>query len=353
MGGDEFGIILPSTSREEASAIAENVRLAVRNFRLLLAGEVVGTTTSIGLCIFPEHGESVEEVLSNVDLAVYRAKLTRDRVCVYSPELDSRQFLRSQRLWEQKLRDALDNGSLTLYAQPIECLRSGTRHYELLLRLVDGDRIIGPSDFLPQAERTGLIHEIDRWVIGNAVELLRAHEDEDLIFTINLSSRAFVDDELLPFIQDRLNQAEVNPRRLVFEVSESSVLGNLESAQHFIRSLQDAGCAFAIDDFGAGFSSFTNLKQLPVEYLKIDGSLVLNMTKDPVDQRLVKAIVDVARELGMKTIAEFVADEETVRLLRSLGVDYGQGLRFGLPRPVPAAIATNEASLQDLLAAAG
>jgi EAL domain-containing protein (putative c-di-GMP-specific phosphodiesterase class I) len=318
---------------------------------LELAGELVGTTTSIGVCVIPEHGASVEQVLSNVDLAVYRAKITRDRVCVYSPDLDSRQLLVSQRLWEQKLRHALDNGSLTLYAQPIECLGSGVRHYELLLRLVDGDRVIGPSDFLPQAERTGLIHEIDRWVIGNAVELLRAYEVNGPVFSINLSARAFVDEELLPYIQDRLSEAHVDPKRLVFEVSESSVLGNVESAQHFIRSLQDAGCAFAIDDFGAGFSSFTNLKQLPVEYLKIDGSLVMNMTTDPVDQRLVKAIVDVAKELGMKTIAEFVGDEETVRLLRKLGVDYGQGAHFGLPLPLPEALTM--AITPEVIAAAG
>jgi EAL domain-containing protein (putative c-di-GMP-specific phosphodiesterase class I) len=202
--------------------------------------------------------------------------------------------------------------------------------------MTDGSELVLPGAFLETAERTGLIQDIDRWVVKRAIELLARNEiaDQDVRLEVNLSGKAFADAELLPMIQRELLATNIDPSRLVLEVTETAAIANIDEAQKFLRTLRGMGCGFALDDFGVGFSSFSHLKHLPVDYLKIDGSFIRDLSRNTVDQHLVRAIVGVARGLGKRTIAEFVADEDTLRLLREYGVDYGQGFHIAEPGPL-------------------
>ncbi|HJW85513.1 MAG TPA: EAL domain-containing protein [Candidatus Brocadiaceae bacterium] len=206
--------------------------------------------------------------------------------------------------------------------------------YEALLRMVDTDgKIIPPMDFLGFAERSVIIHDIDRWVVRHAISLIAEQKAffADKHLEINLSGRSFADEGLLPFIKEALLTSAIDPRKLVFEITETSVITNIREAQHFISTLESMGCHFALDDFGKGFSSFEYLKCLPVEFLKIDGSFISNLAHDMVDRQLVKAMVVMAHELGKQVTAEFVSDEKTLQLLKEYGVDYAQGYHIGKP----------------------
>jgi EAL domain-containing protein (putative c-di-GMP-specific phosphodiesterase class I) len=240
-------------------------------------------------------------------------------------------------VWKQRIVDALERDRFVLYAQPIVSVRTrGVHEYELLLRMLDDDgRALLPVEFIGVAERFGLITEIDRWVVRQAVRLLgdQGRLGAQTRLAVNLSGHAFEDAELLPLIRRELAVRNVRPDFLTLEVTETAAIADMDRAEMFIGSLKKLGCRFALDDFGVGFSSFSHLKQLPVDYLKIDGSFIRELPSDEADQHLVRAMVDVARGLGKETIAEFVQDEATMKLLQELGVDYGQGFYLGRPSP--------------------
>ncbi len=225
-----------------------------------------------------------------------------------------------------------------MHAQPIVNLKTGLpEQYELLLRIQNDDGSLAlPGSFLGVAERFGLIRDIDRQVVQRAIRLLATIDERapGARLSVNLSGRAFADDQLVPFVRRELSSAGVAPSRLVLEITETAAIRDLSQAQKFVRSLKGLGCQFALDDFGVGFASFSHLKHLPVDYVKIDGSFIRHLTRDEVDQHVVRALVEVANGLGCATVAEFVTDEETVRLLQTLGVDYGQGFYLGEPAPV-------------------
>jgi EAL domain-containing protein (putative c-di-GMP-specific phosphodiesterase class I) len=216
----------------------------------------------------------------------------------------------------------------------------GVSHGELLLRMRgDGGKLIAPGAFLPAAERFGLIHAIDHWVVREAIRLLGADDGTRLV-GVNLSGESVVGDpELLSTIEQELDAAAVDPSKLIFEVTETAAIANMPEATSFAKGLTDLGCSLALDDFGTGFGSFYYLKHLPVRYLKLDGEFIQNLPRSHVDEPMVRAIVGVARGLGIKTVAESVADDETIRLLQEQGVDYAQGFHVGRPAPI-AAIAT-------------
>jgi EAL domain-containing protein (putative c-di-GMP-specific phosphodiesterase class I) len=288
---------------------------------------------------FPDHGGTVDDLLRNAGLAIYEAKAAGgNRARVYDPESHAQALTGARLVWKERISGALEEDRFLLYCQPIVDLRTGDLfEYEALLRMVDEDgQILAPTAFLDVAERFGLIGDIDRWVVRRAIGLLADHQraGRAIRLSVNLSGKAFDDAELLRLIRRELAAAGVDPR-LTLEVTETAAIADLDRAQEFISSLKELGCRFALDDFGVGFSSFSQLKHLPVDYLKIDGSFVRDLPRDEVDQRLVKTMVDLARALGRQTIAEFVQDEETVQLLRALGADYGQGNHLG--QPVPAA----------------
>ena len=335
LGGDEFAIILPYVTASQAEAIAKQLMKMIECRDFTEEGQPVSVTFSTGIALFPAHGNTVEELLTNADLAMYRAKEKgRNLACVYTPEQKSQ--IESRVLWEKRIRAALKQDQFALYLQPILDLQQNCIvGHEALLRMMDTDgKEILPSNFLEIAERFGLIRDIDRWVVHKAISIIQKlqHEGKPAYLEVNLSGSSFSDIELLSTINEELSATKIDPKNLTFEITESSLVENMATAQHFIATLKASGCNFALDDFGIGFSSFNYLKYLPVDYLKIDGSFIQNLSNNQVDQHLVKAIVEVARGLGKKTIAEFVGDKEAVRLLHEFGVDYAQGYYIGKPR---------------------
>jgi EAL domain-containing protein (putative c-di-GMP-specific phosphodiesterase class I) len=248
-----------------------------------------------------------------------------------------------RRPWLGRLRDALAAEDFVLHYQPIVSLRSGrVSHHEALLRLADerDGSLVAPGRFLPAAERYGLIREIDRLVVDRVAGVLAGPcEGPPPTIAINLSGLSVTDGGMLTHIEQRLDAHGVDPARLVIEVTETASISDMGRAREFCAGAQALGCAIALDDFGAGFGSFQYLKQLPFRYLKIDGDFIRGLPDSPNDQLVVKALVDVVRGMGARTIAEFVGDEETQELLRTYGVDYAQGFQVGYPRPALVAVA--------------
>ncbi len=341
LGGDEFAIMLSHTHEQDAVAMASRILTAIRARPFVAGGTPIVITASVGVALFPKHADSADEILSSADLAMYQAKENgRNRVCMFEPGLDWQRAVESRVWWQHRIRLALSNDAFLLHGQPIVDVQTGAvTQYELLLRdvRIDGT-LVPPGTFLPIAERSGLIRDIDRWVVARAIDVLRRiqRNHTDLRIEVNLSAKAFDDPQLLPLIERRIEESGIDPAGLIFEVTETAAIADLDRARAFIETLKRLGCMFALDDFGVGFSSFAYLKYLPVDYLKIDGSFVRDLMQNEVDQHLVQAIVTVARALGKKTIAEYVPDRETLDLLRRYGVDFAQGFGIGEPAPLPA-----------------
>jgi EAL domain-containing protein (putative c-di-GMP-specific phosphodiesterase class I) len=246
--------------------------------------------------------------------------------------------------WVARIRAALDDGRLTLHAQPVvETTSRHTTQHELLVRMIDTDgSLVPPAQFLPIAERFGLIREIDRWVVTETIAILRRQRElgRKPTVEINLSGQSLGDTGLAAHIGSKLRAAQVDPGQLVFEVTETTAIGNIAAARDFARQLARLGCRFALDDFGAGFGSFYYLKHLPFDYIKIDGEFVRNCTVDVTDRLVIRAVIKLAQGMGTRTIAEFVGDEKTFATVAALGVDYAQGFHLGKPAPVESAFGT-------------
>jgi diguanylate cyclase (GGDEF)-like protein/PAS domain S-box-containing protein len=339
LGGDEFAILLPHIDAEQAQAVAADLLDAIRNHTFAVGGAPLRITASIGIAVFPDQAGSAGEYLSRADLAMYRAKDEgRDRACLFTPDGDWQAQIESRIGWHQRVREALEKDRFVLHAQPIMDLADGRiSQYELLLRLDGGGgEFVLPGVFLDIAERSGLIQEIDRWVVRRAIRLIAEYRSvaKEVRLEVNVSAKAFADQELLQLIQRELIATRIDPASLILEVTETAAISNIDGAQQFVRTLKTLGCGFALDDFGVGFSSFSHLKHLPVDYLKIDGSFIRDLARNTVDQHLVQAMVGVARGLGKRTIAEFVGDDDTLQLLRGYGVDFAQGYFLGRPAPL-------------------
>lgn len=253
--------------------------------------------------------------------------LSEERAELRHPPQDPR-----TRSWVRNIREALDEGRLELFAQPIVPLRGGSPREELLLRMTSRDgRTISASEFLPIAEKYGLIGAIDRWVVSQAIELAAGGRHLE----VNLSASSVGDPDLLALIDTQLHETGADPAQLVFEITETALIREIDAGEAFARDLTELGCRLALDDFGTGFGSFTYLKRLPISYLKIDIEFVRQLPFSSANQHLVKAIVNLAQGFGQETIAEGVEDERTLELLRRYGVDYAQGFHLGHPAPVP------------------
>ena len=273
------------------------------------------------------------------DLAMYEAKrLGRNRIAT-ARQAFSDDTMTKHLGWVERLRTALAENRFELHTQPITDLRTGQAHHmELLLRMREPDgELLMPGAFIPTAERFGLIGEIDRWVVRNAIGILAEDEQTDTTYTLNLSGVSVGDPDLLNLIEHETTSHGVEPARLMFEITETAAIKDLRASREFINGLARIGCACALDDFGSGFGSFSYLKHLPVRYLKIDGDFVRHLPGSSDDRILVKAIIDVARGLRKQTIAEFVSSDEAVALLRDYGVDYAQGFHLGSPQPLTTA----------------
>jgi diguanylate cyclase (GGDEF)-like protein/PAS domain S-box-containing protein len=338
MGGDEFAVLLPQTDADHIQTVADEVVKALGRQVAVLADHSIRVTASVGVAMF--DGLTDIEVLAYADLAMYEAKEAgRNRFALYRPATGARVRGSTRLVEAERIRNALEGDRLLLYCQPILDLGSNEIcQYELLLRLPDEgrDEPLPPSAFLYGAERFGLIQAIDGWVVRKAIALIAAHARVglDLVLNVNLSGKSIGDRKLAALIEEALGEAEIDPTRLNFELTETAAIANVEDAKIFASRLRGRGCRFALDDFGAGFGSFYYLKNFPFDYLKIDGDFIRGLATSPMDQLVVEAIVSIAQGMGKKTIAEFVADEGTMHLLREIGVDCAQGYHIGMPRPV-------------------
>ena len=336
-GGDEFTILLYQIEHEHVMPVAENIRRMFEHYCFMDSGQSINVTCSIGLSMITSDTESADIALSQADLACNISK-SQGRNCVHEyTQDDSAQHTMAEDMgWVALVKDALHNDRFELLYQPIITVASQEVHgYEVLLRLpTEEGQSIKPGGFIPAAERFGLVHNIDRWAVSHSMEYLAQLHSENVHtqFSINLSGRAVDDAELLKMIKSILKNTGLNPSTLQFEITETAAIANMRAARKFIGQLKDLGCRMALDDFGSGFCSFTYLKHLPVDSLKIDGSFVQGLANAKVDQAMVQSMNQVAHALGKTTIAEFVENQETLRLLQQYNVDFAQGHFIGKPR---------------------
>ncbi len=338
LSGDEFVVVLVHCDPDQAGSRAEQILDGFRSLRPIYGGKVLDTSASIGMVDYPEHGTDPAELLGRADSAMYEAKrLGRNRLHRFRPSDLERQEPGSQLAWKERIHHALDQDLLELVLQPVVALHeTPAPRYEVLLRMRSEDgRQFGPASFIPLAERFGLIRDIDLLVVRKALALLgqERYRRRRTRFSINLSGLSVGDEEILTTIERALREHPVDPEQVIFEVTESAACEDMTRATEFIRHIQELGCRIALDDFGVGFSSFSYLKHLGPDFLKIDGSFIRNIAANPHDQLFVKALVDVARGMHIRTIAEFVEDAECLELIRGLGVDYAQGYFLGRPAP--------------------
>jgi diguanylate cyclase (GGDEF)-like protein len=336
LGGDEFAVIVADADAAVALELAEDLCDAVSRTPVVDRADAIAVTISVGVALVGADVD-VETGLAQADLALYEAKrVGRNRARLFMPGHYDEAVRRVSVL--QRVGAALDSGAMRLVAQPIVDLATGrTERHEVLIRLCDGRTpLLRPDEFLPAAERTDLILRVDRWVLTRAIEALAAPRAraERLCLEVNVSARSLDDPELGRWILDQLKVAEVEPSRLGLEITETAAISNLDAARGLATPLAEAGCGFALDDFGAGFASFSHLKHLPFTAVKIAGEFVRQADHDPVDRALITAVVGVARQLGMRTVAEHVDRSPMVAHLRALGVDDGQGFLLGRPRPL-------------------
>ena len=344
LGGDEFAVLLPQADADHAQSVADEVVKALGRQAAVLADQSIRVTASIGVTMF--EGLTDIEILAYADRAMYEAKEGgRNRFAMYRPVGTGKERGSTRLAEAERIRRALEQDRLILYCQPI--LDLGTNQiyqYELLLRLPDEDRgePLPPSAFLYGAERFGLIQSIDGWVVRKAIALISAHAraGDRLVLHVNLSGKSIGDRKLAALIEEALAEGGIDPARLTFELTETAAIANVENAKAFATRLRAKGCQFALDDFGAGFGSFYYLKNFPFDCLKIDGDFIRSLATSPMDRLVVEAIVSIARGMGKKTVAEFVADEETVGLLRDIGVDCAQGYHIGIPKPASEVLQT-------------
>ncbi|MBI5587349.1 MAG: EAL domain-containing protein [Deltaproteobacteria bacterium] len=340
LSGDEFAVFLPSTDAKTSLAIMEELRHAVEAFHF--SEHETSASVSAGIVLYPEHGANTKELFKRADAAMYRAKdLGRNRCHLFRPEDKDLENMHSRLSWKEKILKALKEDRFEPWFQPILDLEDDTiRHYEVLARMRDEDgAILMPGSFIDIAERFGLVGLIDRTIIAQAmvVQAEMNAQGKDLTFGLNLSGKDLSDENLLSFIHAKIKETGADPARLVFEITETAAISDLNRAVKFIKALKSIGCRFALDDFGVGFTSFTYLKEMQVDYVKIDGSFIKKLHENANDQVFVKAITDVARGLKIKSIAEFVETEESLKLLRKFRVDFAQGYHIGKPGPAFAA----------------
>ncbi len=341
LGGDEFGMLLVGCPLEKARQIADDVVRAVADYRFVWKDKIFNIGVSVGLVEISRESGSLEDLLGAADSACYVAKKQGGHVQVYSARDEAAARGRGEIHWLQQLQGALKEGRFELHAQPIVAVDpagvSGPG-LEVLLRMRDENGVmVTPAEFMRAAERYRLMPHVDRWVVQTALAALgrgavRLPPGRSLC--INLSGQTLGDAGFLEFVVDCLDRTAVAPDRVCFEVTENSVITNIEHARRFIGVLHGMGCQFALDDFGRGLSSFANLKNLSLDYLKIDGYFIRNLASDTVNQAMVTAMIKLARSLNFRVIAEHVEDMSALDSARRMGVDFVQGYQVGRPQPL-------------------
>lgn len=339
LGGDEFALLIPQiTDLKEVEILADRMVRAIAQLPLNFGDHPLRVTVSLGIALYPQHGASIEELIAHADTAMYQAKACgKNTWQVYRPELDMGKEMVARIAWNDRLSQAFEKHLFRLHFQGVyHTANRALSHLEALVRMIDEEnpeQLIMPGLFIPIAEKTGKILELDRWVINEAIATLARHPKLRAM-AVNLSGRSLADPSLPQYIQDTLVRHAVNPSRLLIEITETTAIGDLQDAGRFIEALHQAGCVTCLDDFGTGFSSFAYLKYLKVDALKIDGLFIRDLPNDRDNQLFVKSIADVARGMGKLTVAEFVEDAATLDLLTQFGVDLVQG--YFLDHPIAA-----------------
>ena len=347
LGGDEFGVLLTNCRADRATRIAETLRQTISNFQFHWQGKRFEIGASIGVTTIDADSENATAVLSFADAACYVAKdKGRNRIQLYSGGEEFALKLREMN-WVSRINLAIDEQRFRLFYQtilPITSPCSGMEHQEILLRMIDENgRLISPGEFMPAAEKYNMMPAIDRWVIRTLFSqksdywraTLKANSagdiDSDLFCSVNLSGASLNDDHFFDFLRKQIAEYGTPPRAICFEITETVAVNNLQRVSEFIRELRSMGFRFALDDFGSGMSSFTYLKSLPVDFLKIDGALVKEIVHSRIDLCMVEAIHRIAQEMGIKTIAEYVENDAILEKLKTIGVNYAQG--YGIHKP--------------------
>jgi len=343
LGGDEFGILLAGCSLDNAKTIADNIRQTIKEFRFSWEEKTFEIGASIGVVSISEDTENVSNALSAADVACYAAKdLGRNRVYYYEANDADLQKRHGEMEWVSKINAAFANDQFKLYyqiIQPVKDTEDNSLHFEVLLRMLDeNNSIIPPAAFIPAAERYNLMSVIDRWVIRNTCKFIDEYQSRGSLIpldtvSINLSGNSFSENDFEQYVFEQLNEFNVPAKLLCFEVTETAAIANLTQAVQFIRKMKQIGCRFSLDDFGSGLSSFAYLKNLPVDFLKIDGNFVKDMANDQIDFAMVRSINEIGQVMGLGTIAEYVEDEVSLNMLREIGVNYAQG--YGIAKPSP------------------
>src|SRR5688572_683371 len=342
LGGDEFGVLLQDCTADRAAKIADNLRQAILEYRFEWQDGAMNVGVSIGIVEINSASESIGSVMAAADVACYAAKDSgRNRVHMYQDGSAPERHREMQ--WVSRLTRACEENRLELYYQPIVPIgttRDTRGHYELLLRMRgEHGELVQPAEFIPAAERYNVMPMIDRWVVSQALGALahyRADGDPRHGYTlsINLSGTSLNDDRFLEFLINELQTYDLSPGAVCFEITETAAISNLPNVVHFMREFRSRGCQFSLDDFGSGLSSFMYLKNLPVDYLKIDGQFIQNVTTDHVDRSMVEAITQIGHAMGIKTIAERVETAEVLACLADIGVEYAQGIYIAVPQSV-------------------
>jgi diguanylate cyclase (GGDEF)-like protein len=349
LGGDEFAILVENTDEARAMALAERVRLEIDGYVFGWEQRNYTVSASMGVVMLDGPGLSQRALLAHADTACYMAKERgRNRVHLFSEDDSETTQRRSEMEWAGRIREAINEGRFLLHYQELVPLWHGEQaegvHMELLIRLRDENGgMVSPGAFIPAAERFGLMPQLDRWVVDTALaNFSRLHPSGKPVklCAINLSGPTFEDDSFADFVLQRLEDYGVSPQRICFEITETAAVSNMARAVEFMQRLRSAGCKFSLDDFGSGMASFGYLKNLPVDFIKIDGSFIRNIETDPVSYSIVRAVTDIGHQLGLQVVAEWVADDRARDLLRGLSVDYAQG--FAIHKPEAALCFRNQ-----------
>ncbi len=343
LGGDEFGVLLSNVDTFEARSTATRLVKAVKRMNFIWSGISHRVSISIGVVQIDQHTLERQTVMSQADVAMYSAKENgRGRVHVYDTQDKKLSRLHNEMDWVHRINQALSNDDFVLVRERICVLhdtegKAPSAFYEILVRMRYMGELLRPGQFMPAAERFGLMPQIDRWVIKAFFEYLQSNphlKDENVLFSLNISGQSLCQDSFLEFVYRQLRRSYVNPNTICFEITETVAVTNFEPMTRFISRVHELGGRFALDDFGTGMSSFGYLQELPVDFVKIDGLFVHDMDKNPVHEAMVRSINDISHVLGKKTIAEFVEREAVVERLKDVGVDFSQGYLYGRPEPL-------------------
>jgi diguanylate cyclase (GGDEF)-like protein/PAS domain S-box-containing protein len=336
LGGDEFGLLLENCPLERGVEIAEEVRESIASFRFVWQEKMFEIGISIGMVTLEQHSGDLTEVLSKADSACFIAK-DKGRNCVYIYREEERglSYQHREMHWAHEIQRAFQENHFCLYTQDIMPLNGNTDHHcEILIRINSGNELVPPMAFIPAAERYSLMQKIDRWVIQKTLNKLQQLQQQgalDRIYSINLSGSSIADAGFCHFLLSALAEYNVSCSNICFEITETTAISNMTNAIKLISSVREHGCHFALDDFGCGLSSFSYLKNFPVQYLKIDGSFVRDVHKDRINYSMVEAINNIGHVMGLKTIAEFVESPPILHKVEEIGLDYAQGNLIGVP----------------------